>query len=263
MSVYSQLAEQLQYISPEFFKKRFFKKLNGLSAANVLSRQIEPELFWIKKFLKPDAVFVDIGANVGAYIYRLESHLIPKNIYAFEPNRMLYKRLRRIFPEINLFDTALSAEDSVAEFKVPVMNGKKVHTRGTLQKNHKEAGETSAEVQKVKVMRLDSWQAERNLPKIDFIKIDVEGHELETLRGAKDTIQKFRPVLMVEIEQRHHAAPVWDIVEEISQWGYAPHYLERTEFGLQKISREVLENQNSEHVKNYAQYINNIIFLPR
>ncbi len=87
MSIYSKLAENLQYISPSYYKSRFFKKLKGLSAQNLLERKVEPEFLWIKEVLEKDSVFMDVGANVGAYLYTLENHLKPENIYAFEPNQ--------------------------------------------------------------------------------------------------------------------------------------------------------------------------------
>ena len=106
MSVYSKLAENLQFISPTFYKSRFFKKLKGLDAHNLLARKVEPEFLWIKNILSKDAVFIDVGANVGAYLFTLENHLKPENIYAFEPNPQLFKRLRRLFPKVNLSSIA-------------------------------------------------------------------------------------------------------------------------------------------------------------
>jgi len=147
MSIYSQAAELLQFISPEFYKQRFFKKLIGLNASNILERKVEPEMLWLKDFLPENAVFFDVGANVGAYLFLLENQLKPENIYAFEPNKALNIRLRRLFPKINLSETALSNENTIAKFKVPIMNGKAVNSRGTLQKNLKEAGETKAKIQ--------------------------------------------------------------------------------------------------------------------
>lgn len=262
MSLYSQLAEQLQYISPEFYKQRFFKKLKDANAANILQRKIEPEMLWVKDYLPENGVFMDIGANVGAYIYLLERKLKPHNIYAFEPNAQLSSRLKRIFPNIHVSEVALSNQNAVAEFKIPVMNGKAVHSRGTLQKNLKESGETSSKIRQVQVMPLDEWLRGKNLNRIDFIKIDVEGHEHQTLLGAKEILARYRPALMVEMEQRHHAVPVWNIIEDVCSIGYTPHYFDRRTMKIAALSRKFFEAQDAANVKNYAAYINNIIFLP-
>jgi len=260
MSVYSKLAENLQYISPTYYKSRFFKKLKGLTAQNLLQRKVEPEFLWIKKVLTSDSVFMDVGANVGAYLFTLENHLKPENIFAFEPNQQLFKRLGRLFPKVNLFSVALSDISTIAEFKIPVINGEKVHTRGTLQTSIKEKNEEKTILQKVEVKPLDELNL--NLKRLDFIKIDVEGNEMQTLRGAKKTIEKYKPILMVEMEQRHHQDHLWTLISEISDWGYSVNYLDRKTLKPTILTEEFLNQQNPDNVKNYKDYINNIIFLP-
>lgn len=276
MSVYSKLAENLQYISPTFYKSRFFKKLKGLDAHNLLDRKVEPEFLWIKNILAKDAVFMDVGANVGAYLFTLEDHLKPENIYAFEPNPQLFKRLGRLFPKVNLSSVALSDISTIAEFKIPVINGEKIHTRGTLQTSIKEKNEEKTILQKVEVKPLDDLVFEEvyiersrnaqtdklNFQQLDFIKIDVEGNEMQTLRGAKKTIEKFKPILMVEMEQRHHDENLWTLISEIAEWGYSVNYLDRESLKLKTLTKEFLNQQNPDNVKNYKDYINNIIFLP-
>ena len=277
MSIYSKLAENLQYISPSYYKSRFFKKLKGLTSQNLLERKVEPEFLWIKEILGKDSVFMDVGANVGAYLYTLENHLKPENIFAFEPNPQLFKRLKRLFPKVNLFSLALSDVSTIAEFKIPVINGEKVHTRGTLQTSIKEKNEEKTILQKVEVKPLDDLvfddvyiekgrnaQTDKfNLKKLDFIKIDVEGNEMQTLRGAKKTIEKFKPILMVEMEQRHHKENLWTLISEIADWGYSINFLDRKTLQPKLLTEEFLNQQNPDNVKNYKDYINNIIFLPR
>ena len=261
MSLYSQLAENLQFVSPSVYKSRFFKKLIGLRRDNALERKVEPELVWIKEFLPKNAVFMDIGANVGSFLYYLEYHLFPENMYAFEPNKTLYKRLRRLFPKVNSYNIALSNENTTAQFKIPVMNGETIHSRGTLQTDLKEEGEQKTILQKVKVLTLDEWALINNIPRLDFIKIDVEGNEHLTLKGAEQTIKKYRPNMMVEIEQRHHNTPIWNIIEEVENWGYKAYYLNRNSFKPERLTKDFIDSQNAEFVKDYRNYINNIIFL--
>ncbi|WP_312421180.1 FkbM family methyltransferase [Epilithonimonas sp.] len=260
MSVYSQLAENLQYISPSYYKSRFFKKLKGLTAQNLLERKVEPEFLWIKEILGKDSMFMDVGANVGAYLYTLENHLNLENIFAFEPNPQLFKRLKRLFPKVHLSSVALSDISTIAEFKIPVINGEKVHTRGTLQTSIKEKNEEKTILQKVEVKPLDDLNL--NLKNLSFIKIDVEGNEMQTLRGAKQTIHKYKPILMVEMEQRHHKENLWTLISEIADWGYSVNYLDRETLKPKLLTEEFLNQQNPDNVKNYKDYINNIIFLP-
>lgn len=262
MSLYQRIAENLQYISPGFYKKRFFKSLNHLSKNNFSVRNVEPELVWIKEYLPQNAVILDIGANVGTFLYQLENKLDHRNIYAFEPNKKLHDRLKRLFPTMKVLPLALSDENMVAEFKVPIINGKMVASRGTLNTSYKEKGEEKSYTEKVQVIKLDDWAATVSLNKLDFIKIDVEGNEMKTLLGARKTIQQFLPTLMVEMEQRHHSTPIWNEIAEVENWGYEARYLNRHTFELDKLTEEIIaENTNDE--KNKTDYINNIIFIPK
>jgi len=77
MSIYSSLAEKLQFILPSFYKQRYFKKLRNLTEHTILEKKVEPELFWLFHYLKKEDVFIDVGANVGAYLYITESLLSP------------------------------------------------------------------------------------------------------------------------------------------------------------------------------------------
>lgn len=262
MSLYQRIAEKLQYVSPSFYKKRYFKSLNNLTKDNFSARNVEPELVWIKEYLPKNAVILDIGANVGTFLYQLENKLNHEHIYAFEPNKKLYRRLKRLFPMMRVLPLALSDENTTAEFKVPVINGKMVASRGTLNTDYKEKGEEKSYTEKVKVIKLDDWAAIEHFHRLDFIKIDVEGNEMKTLYGAKAIIKQFYPTLMVEMEQRHHQTPIWNEISEVESWGYDAKYLNRHQFQLEKLTEEILLKNISDE-KNKTEYINNIIFIQK
>lgn len=262
MSLYQRIAEKLQYISPNFYKKRYFKTLNNLNKDNFSVRNVEPELVWIKEYLHKNAVILDIGANVGTFLYQLENSLDHGHIFAFEPNKKLYRRLKRLFPRMRVFPLALSNENTTAEFKVPIINGKMIASRGTLNTDYKEKGEEKSYTEKVKVIKLDDWAAIEHFNRLDFIKIDVEGNEMKTLLGAKKIIQQFSPTLMVEMEQRHHDKPIWNEISEVETWGYEARYLNRHTFALERLTEEIITH-NTNDEKNKTDYINNIIFIPK
>ncbi len=262
MSLYQQLAEKLQYISPGFYKQRYFKSLKNLTKANFSARNVEPELVWIKDYLQNDAVIFDIGANVGTFLYQFENKLNHENIYAFEPNKKLNIRLKRLFPSMNISSVALSDENTTAQFKVPVIKGKIVASRGTLNTSYREKDEEHSYTETVEVLKLDEWVKSGNIKKIDFIKIDVEGNEIKTLYGGQNTIKQFKPTLMVEMEQRHHQHPIWNEISEVESWGYEANYLNRGNFEIEKLTEETLI-KNTADEKNKTDYINNIIFIPK
>ena len=77
----------------------------------------------------------------GTFYLSIRISSFPQNIYAFEPNKSLNRRLKRLFPKVKLFSVALSDENTVAEFKIPVLKGEKVNSRGTLQTDFREENE--------------------------------------------------------------------------------------------------------------------------
>ena len=58
--------------------------------------------------------------------------------------------------------------------------------------------------QEVEVISLDEWIKDNPLENVDFIKVDVEGYELEVLKGSENTIKSFKPVIFIEIAKNFH-----------------------------------------------------------
>jgi hypothetical protein len=68
---------------------------------------------------------------------------------------------------------------------------------------------------------------------------------------------------MVEMEQRHHQETLWNLISEIESWGFVANYLDRETFGLKKLTEEFIASQDAVFVKDYKNYINNIIFIAK
>ena len=94
--------------------------------------------------------------------------------------------------------------------------------------------------------KLDDFKFENT---ISFIKIDVEGHEIEVINGSKELIKKFKPILMIEIEERHSKNKLSDSISYINSLGYEPHCLQHNHL----VSLNKIDNLNS---------FNNFIFKP-
>ena len=86
--------------------------------------------------------------------------------------------------------------------------------------------------------------------KVGFIKIDVEGHEKNVIRGGKSLIYKDRPVMLIEIEERHTSKPIKETINFINEMNYECFYL--LESKLINI-----KNLDGKSVGN------NFIFLPK
>lgn len=169
-----------------------------------------------------DAV-VDVGANWGLYAARL-AKLVGAHgqVDAFEPHPVhagTLNALARARPQLRVHAMALASEAGTAELHVPIVAGRHVTALASLGVP---AASVEHDVVAVPVDTLDATLSGRRGP--SFVKIDVEGLELEVLRGGERTLRATRPTLLVEIEQRHLDTPIDDTFGYLRQLGYAGHF---------------------------------------
>lgn len=146
----------------------------------------------IKRVLRHDSNAVDIGCHRGAILWEILRRA-PKGMHeAFEPIPGLCTYLRHVFPSVQVHNVALSHCAGEATFhhvkNRPGLSG--------FRRNESRTSADTVEVITVRTMRLDDILP-ANRP-IDFIKIDVEGAEMEVLQGAIETIRRHRPVIVFE-----------------------------------------------------------------
>lgn len=221
----------------------------------------EAELLLLPYILDPDSVCVDIGAHIGLYTYAASNVVGQKNIFAIEPNPSAAKQLQRAFPKVHLHELALSDVQGEIPFKIPKLNGILYPTRGKLNITWLEPNETSAIIYTVPVNTLDTFVQEQNIRKLDFIKIDVEGNEAAVLRGGMNCIRACRPVILAEIEQRHHHFPVSEIFDLLLKEGYVSFYFDTEKLELVVIPEDISRIQDPANMRT-AKYYHNFFFLP-
>jgi FkbM family methyltransferase len=134
--------------------------------------------------------FVDIGANVGGWSFIVA--LKGFEVYSFEPSPKAYSVLNertKKFPTVQAFPYAIGDQDTIGRMGTSALSNS-----GTMdEENNLPGGGTI----NVSVHKLDSL----NLKNVGVIKIDTEGYEIPILRGAKETITKFKPRLVIEVHK--------------------------------------------------------------
>ena len=162
----------------------------------------------ISEIVKSGMTVLDIGGNIG-YFTLLMANLVGKEgkIHTFEPNPPMYSRLEKnikINPElddgrITLHKIALSSKEGETIFYCPIeghegVGGLKNTKRASIEKEIK-----------VNIETLDKFVLDNKINKIDFIKMDIEGGELDVLKGAEDTLKKIRPIILFEANEMNTA----------------------------------------------------------
>lgn len=142
-----------------------------------------------QKVVRKGSVVYDIGANVGFYTL-LASQFVGRSgrVFAFEPVPRNC-RLLRAHLEINCVDNV-----SVLEMAVSSMNGKAVFDLGA---NHSMGHLAACGTLNVPTITIDTFVFDQAMPGPEVIKIDVEGAELEVLKGASQTLCRHRPLILL------------------------------------------------------------------
>lgn len=144
------------------------------------------------KNLKPDSIVFDVGANIGYQALRL-CQGAGAFVYAFEPVSDNFNVLQKNIYHNNLdkritpFPIALGAHQG----KVYIMGG--VSTGNRIEPHQRKG------VQEVLLDTIDTFVIEHNITRVALIKCDVEGYELEVLKGATQVLMTLRPLIMIEI----------------------------------------------------------------
>jgi len=140
---------------------------------------------------------IDVGANSGMYSYKLSKQF--KKVFAFEINDDLTEEITAYNPgNIEVIKQGLSSKVDRAVLYIPVLEGRSLTGWASLQPGN--CPDTQEHIEKpVEICPLDTFQFQS----VSFIKIDVEGHEIEVLKGACETIKIHRPHLMIEIKEEN------------------------------------------------------------
>jgi FkbM family methyltransferase len=156
---------------------------------HVYGEYADLELDFLRLLLRPGDIAVDVGANIGAMTVGLAERVGPKGrVHAFEPQGPIYEVLRaNTAPFPNVTNHRAAAGAAPGTIRVPPRDYDSVGNFGGVALGGGEGDE-------VPVVTIDSL----NLPHLRLMKIDVEGMEIDVLRGAAQTIGRCQPALFVE-----------------------------------------------------------------
>ena len=232
--------------------KKFDYQLDSLYYYSRIMRILEGEIFLTHIFADRNGIAIDIGANYGIWSYHLSK--IFKRVESFEPIKECCDVIRSTHRQnINVHNEALSSSPGSMELHIPVVKGGLL-----LQSASLGDVEGQFESRVVPVKTLDNY----SVGQVRFIKIDVEGHEIEVLKGAEQTIRRFKPVMIIEIEQRHLDFPMDDVVALVKSYGYNAFFLSGRK--LHPYSDFSYELDQLPYLTNLSShfYVHNFIFLP-
>lgn len=163
----------------------------GLSGLRWLPEDV---ISWIN-----NGVFLDIGAYDGDSALAFYYSYRPTKIYAFEPENGNYERLKKN-NKILGGNIIIAIKAGVSD-KAGKANISRDHSCSKLTEDESD--------ERINLITLDEFEKENKLEKVNVIKMDIEGAELDALKGAENLIKKFKPVLAISIY--HNAKDFFEI----------------------------------------------------
>jgi FkbM family methyltransferase len=191
------------------------------------TRTGEPELAALRTLIAPGGTAVDVGANQGFYAYALAA--IADRVLAFEPNPDYARFARRMLRgRAEVYPIALSDQPGRGTFFVPLADdGKVLHLAGSLKRTHSQFRRNMT--YQVPIRTLDALGPDFKISDVHFIKADVEGSEREVLDGARATVARDRPVILLELLSGTHEDPGGYSAAICESFGYDAFIFQRGE----------------------------------
>lgn len=161
----------------------------------------------IQRFVPAEAVVFDVGAHAGQYTKLFARAASAGRVYAVEPGSYARSILRAVvwlhrLGNVTVLPLALGAVHGLDTLSVPVKAGGS-YGFGLSHLGRPEDRWAAVEQELIAVATLDAVVAALSIHRVDFIKADIEGWELALLRGAENTLRRFRPAMLIELSQEH------------------------------------------------------------
>ena len=176
----------------------------GIDFSIYLQGGFEPRtLSDYRRMVKPGFTVLDIGANIGAHTLPLAGMVGGEGtVHAFEPTDYAFAKQQRnialnpeLAPRIRSNQMMLVGKVAVEKPEAIPSSWPLTQGDGDLHPVHLGRYNTLAGA---RAIRLDDWAAETALERIDFVKIDVDGYEVDVLEGGSETFSRYRPRMMME-----------------------------------------------------------------
>ncbi|MEN9573772.1 MAG: hypothetical protein RL514_1627 [Verrucomicrobiota bacterium] len=177
---------------------------------------------------RPDMVYLDAGANVGEQTVFAAKRLPRGQVFAFEPTTEVFQVLSENvrangFTHVRAEKLGLGEQSG----ELPIYSSHaEVASDGTVNEGVPtlfSSTDRGTVIERVRIVRLDDFLAPLNLPRLDVMKVDVEGAEMIVLKGAVETIKRHRPVFIVEVHEgtsQSAGHSVRELLQFIQRLGY-------------------------------------------
>jgi FkbM family methyltransferase len=207
---------------------------------SVYGEWAEEELSFIAPYLKPNTNIIDVGANIGTHTVFFSKKCPQGQIHSIEPQFYIFQILVTniaINSRFNVkpYNAAISNDfDTLKLINLPPISEKRINYGEFKVHNHENGIET-------RCMKLDHFQ------NIQFIKLDVEGYELQCLMSGERLINECKPMMYIEFNNKQGNP---DLLAFLWEHGYKCYWHVSKKFSLENFNRVItnvwLDDQNQQ-----------------
>lgn len=218
----------------QYVKKRYYLKVLKLQ-----KETDEAEFKILTSLVGSNETVIDVGANIGRFTCYL-AHLVGKEgvIHSIEPIPLTYEVLSNSVKklglnQVRLWNFAASDRHGTAMMEIPKYAGAETENFYQARIVSDVGKETSLRRCRIDLKSLDSLP---DIPvgRVSFIKIDVEGHELEVIKGATQLISTSKPSMLIEISGnlKDASSTATELLRCLEKEGYRPYWFNGDRLGI-------------------------------
>ena len=230
------------------FARKYFFRLNkllyrfslcGLGVLNYENDMVSGEARFIKNHLQNmlGGVVFDVGANVGDYTKKVLEVSPQTKLYAFEPHPKNYSVLVNKIEKSNFYPINAAVGEKEGELSLYDYEEKDGSSHASLYQDVIENIHDAKSIEhKVKVIQLDAFAKSKNIENISLLKIDVEGNELNVLKGMTEYIKSGKVAIIhfefneMNVSSRTYFRDFWNLLPNYNFYRLLP-------YGMVKIER--------------------------
>lgn len=227
--------------------------------------KVDPaEIRYIRANLSRGDTVIDIGAHKGAYSYWMQRAVGKEGkVIAFEPQGKLYDYLSHTFrmmgyDYVRLEHKGLSSQPGIADFYIPeTASGSSPGARI----NSIKEPDRQVRTESIAITTLDEYAQQHHLQPA-FIKMDVEGHEWDVIKGGKNILNTYHPTILMECENRHLSGrAVSDVIQLMEDLGYEGRFfLNGKLIPVAQFDASIHQKQVDGSFWEAPGYVNNFVF---
>jgi FkbM family methyltransferase len=171
--------------------------------------------YHLKRLVKPHSIIFDVGANFGFYSLLLAATNDCEHVFAFEPESETFKRLKKNIALNGLEKSVKAIPLGLSDIRGPA--------RLSTEDGNSGASFIGPAGQPIQVETLDGFCSINSIERLDFLKIDVEGHEMHVLAGGTEMLARCKPLMLIEINPNaleRSGSSAFELGMKLRQMGY-------------------------------------------